>query len=114
VRGFDMLVEVFYGNVGFMREACLGSKWLRKREILPTILSIEKTHEKVYEVEMDSADFRIETLFYDLNVNPDKIDTDNFNPEDDGVWHQSMTIGDIVRYQSATFMIDYKGLKRLE
>lgn len=97
-----------------MREARLGSKWLRSRAILPTMLTLEETHEKVYESEIDPAEFKIETLFYDLNVNPNKIDTDNFNPEDDGVWHQSMTIGDIVMYRGAAFMIDFKGLMRLE
>jgi len=109
-----MLVEVFYGKVGFMRDACLGSKWLRARNMLPTIHSFHETHEQVYQVEVSPEGFSIETLFYDLNVNPDKINSDNFKPEDSSVWHQSITIGDIIRYQGATFMIDFSGLKKLE
>jgi len=109
-----MLVEVYYGKVGFMREACLGSKWLRARGILPTLQTLRDSHEKVSEVEIDSADFRIESLFYDLNVNPDKINSDNFNPEDNGVWHQTMSIGDVIQYKGKAFMIDYKRLLKLE
>ncbi len=109
-----MLVEVFFGKVGFMREACLGSKWLRSREILPTMLRLKETHEKVYEVDICSADFRIETLFYDLNVNPGKINSDNFKPDDDGVWHQSMSMGDVIKYGGKAFMIDFGGLLELE
>ena len=109
-----MLVEIYFGKVGFMREACLGSKWLRGRGNLPTMQTLRVTHEKVYEVEIDSADYRIESLFYDLNVNPDKINSDNFNPEDNGVWHQTMSIGDVIQYKGKAFMIDYKGLLELE
>jgi len=109
-----MLVEVYYGKVGFMREACLGSKWLRARGIVPTVQTLRDSHEKVYEVEIDSADFSIESLFYDLNVNPDKINTDNFNPEDNGVWHQSLSLGDVVLYMGKAFMINYKELLELE
>ena len=109
-----MLIEVYFGKVGFMREACLGSKWLRAREIFPTMQTIRDSHEKVYEVEIDSGDFKVETLFFDLNVNPGKINSDNFNPEDNGVWHQSMSIGDVVQYMGKAFMIDFKGLKRLD
>ncbi|MBC8193805.1 MAG: hypothetical protein H8E18_15570 [FCB group bacterium] len=109
-----MLVEVYFGKVGFMREACLGSKWLRARGILPTKQSLKDSHEKVYQIAIDSDKFKIETLFFDLNVNPGKIDTDNFSPEDNGVWHQSMTIGDIVQYRGQAYMLNYSGLVELE
>jgi hypothetical protein len=108
------LVEVYFGKVGFMREACLGSKWLRARGKLPTMQTLRASHEKVYEVEVDFADYRIESLFYDLNINPDKINTDNFNPEDNGVWHQSLSIDDVVLYMGRAFMIHYKGLLELD
>lgn len=109
-----MIVEVFYGKVGFMREACLGSKWLRARGKFPTMQTLRNSHEKVYEVEIASADFSIERLFYDLNVNPDKINSDNFNPEDNGVWHQSMSMGDVIRYKGKAFMVSFGGLLELK
>jgi len=76
--------------------------------------TLKDSHEKVYEVEIDSAEFSIEWLFYDLNVNPDKVNSDNFNPDDNGVWHQSISIGDVVQFMGKAFMIDYKGLLELE
>ena len=108
-----MLVEVFYGKNDFMRNAALGAKWMSKRDMIPSILSMEETHEKVYEVEKLVDEFKLEDIWIDLNLNPNKVNTENFSTEDDGVWHQSMSIGDIIMFNGKAWMCDYIGCKEL-
>lgn len=108
-----MKVEVYYGRNDFMKAASLGSKWLAKLGRMPVLSRLSDTHEKVYEFEIDPIDFTLEGLFTDLHLNPDKISTDNFSTEDDCVYHQSMTIGDIVTYDGKVLMADFRGFKEL-
>lgn len=108
-----MKVEIFYAKNKFTRDSMMGLDWLKEYNRVPTRLNLEDTHSKVLEFDVLASDFNLEQIFMDLNFNPDKIDTTNFSAEPEGVWHQSMSVGDVVLAGRKMYIVDRIGFEEI-
>lgn len=108
-----MLAEVFYYKNKISRNVGLGSKWMEQFGLIPTVLSLEENHKKVYEINVPKADFSPEVIFHMLNTQHDAIDQSILGTENEDAGHTSMSVGDVILFDGVLYLADMFGFMEI-
>lgn len=104
--------EVWYFTNTFGRDAMMGASWLKERELLPTVATLETTHRRLGLFEAND----LEDLFHKMQGHvwsPNGEARELIESLGD-VWHTSMSVGDVViGGDGKAHMVDTWGFQEL-
>jgi len=107
-----VLAQIFYAKNSFIRSSLQGVDYLKESGIMPTVATIEETHKKVHQLQVDDTTQYCEEL-YSLMNQPGIIWDGIIGMKPEEVGHASMSVGDVIIVDDKGFMVDWYGFKSM-
>jgi hypothetical protein len=104
------ITQVWYAKPGYARDAMMGYDWLAENGLLPDLKDLSKTHVLLGTVQS----IRTEDVFCLMQGESWSPNGEaNEMIEAKGLWHTSMSVGDIMVRLHRVHMVDRFGFKHL-